>query len=53
MSAVLLQLTFVSFYLAVLGHVLSIISLLISMCIFSYFKYVIKLITDSHQQMFV
>ncbi|XP_057176156.1 calcitonin gene-related peptide type 1 receptor [Triplophysa rosa] len=32
------KLTFVSYYLAVLGHVLSIISLLISMCIFSYFK---------------
>lgn len=32
------KLTFVSYYLAVVGHVLSIISLLISMCIFSYFK---------------
>ncbi|XP_073678886.1 calcitonin gene-related peptide type 1 receptor [Garra rufa] len=33
-----LKLTFVMYYLAMVGHVLSIISLLISICIFSYFK---------------
>ncbi|KTF74457.1 hypothetical protein cypCar_00047755 [Cyprinus carpio] len=33
-----LKLTLVNYYLAMVGHVLSIISLLISICIFSYFK---------------
>ncbi|XP_016111883.1 calcitonin gene-related peptide type 1 receptor-like [Sinocyclocheilus grahami] len=33
-----LELTLVNYYLAMVGHVLSIISLLISICIFSYFK---------------
>ncbi|XP_026093053.1 calcitonin gene-related peptide type 1 receptor-like [Carassius auratus] len=33
-----LQLTLASYYLAMVGHVLSIISLLVSICIFSYFK---------------
>uniref|UniRef100_A0A672MLK5 G-protein coupled receptors family 2 profile 2 domain-containing protein n=1 Tax=Sinocyclocheilus grahami TaxID=75366 RepID=A0A672MLK5_SINGR len=37
-SVCLPQLTLVNYYLAMVGHVLSIISLLISICIFSYFK---------------